>query len=153
MKRRAKPKHQRLKLILVAFASVGLGAALMAYTLSRNMVFFYTPQMIAENAPETGRAIRLGGRVKTGSVIKAENLENRFVIYDGGAETTVYYKGLLPDLFREEQGIIAEGALQPDGTFTATRVLAKHDENYMPPEVARALKEQGLWKEGGDSAP
>lgn len=147
--RRLKPKQQRFRLILIALASVALGVGLMAYTLSRNMVFFYTPQMVAENAPEAGRYVRLGGRVRPGSIIRSDRLEHRFAVYDGAAETAVSYRGILPDLFRDDQGVIAEGRFDASGTFMAERVLAKHDENYMPPEVARALKEQGLWKEGG----
>jgi cytochrome c-type biogenesis protein CcmE len=152
-KPKPKPKHQRLKLIGIALASVAAGVAVIAYTLSRNMVFFYTPAMIAQNPPDAGRQIRLGGRVKPGTVQTEEGLRNTFTIYDGIGETVVRYQGILPDLFREEQGIIAEGALAQDGTFAAQRVLAKHDENYMPPEVARALKEQGLWKDGAPVVP
>jgi len=103
--------------------------------------------LIQSVAPIVGARLRLGGLVKEGSVVRGENLAVRFAVTDGKSTVQVAFQGLLPDLFREGQGIVAEGALDPTGTFKADSVLAKHDEKYMPKEVADALKQQGLWKD------
>src|SRR5207237_7588465 len=107
---------------------------------------FYSPTQVAEKKPGPERRFRLGGLVEQGS-LKKDGLEVRFTVTDLAARTPVVYRGLLPDLFREGQGVIAEGTLGDDGLFTAREVLAKHDENYMPPEVAKALNESGRWQE------
>jgi cytochrome c-type biogenesis protein CcmE len=142
-------KKRRLVLISSALAVLGLAAGLVLFALNDTIVFFRSPSEIAAEGTQPGTRLRLGGLVKEGSVVKQDNAHVRFTVTDGGAEVTVNYAGLLPDLFREGQGIIAEGALVPDGSFRADSVLAKHDENYMPKEVADALKKQGRWQEGG----
>jgi cytochrome c-type biogenesis protein CcmE len=115
--------------------------------LSDNLVFFYSPTQVAEKHPGPDRRLRIGGLVEQGSV-KKDGQEVRFIVTDLKQTVPVVYRGLLPDLFREGQGVIAEGTLGADGVFTAREVLAKHDEKYMPPEVAKALKESGRWQEG-----
>ncbi|HEY4168422.1 MAG TPA: cytochrome c maturation protein CcmE, partial [Reyranella sp.] len=109
--------------------------------------FFYSPTQVAEKHPGAGRRLRIGGLVEQGSV-KKDGQEVRFIVTDLKKTLPVVYRGLLPDLFREGQGVVAEGTLGADGVFTAREVLAKHDEKYMPPEVAKALKESGRWQEG-----
>ncbi|MCJ8143885.1 cytochrome c maturation protein CcmE [Ancylobacter sp. A5.8] len=141
-------KKRRLVLITSALAVLGVAAGLVLYALNDTIVFFRSPSEIAAEGTAPGSRLRLGGLVKEGSVVKQDNAHVRFVVTDGGADMAVAYAGLLPDLFREGQGIIAEGVLEPDGSFRADSVLAKHDENYMPKEVADALKKQGVWQEG-----
>ncbi len=118
----------------------------MLTALNDNLVFFYSPSQIAEKGIAPDRRFRLGGLVEAGSVQK-NGEEVRFTVTDTLKTVAVVYRGLLPDLFREGQGVIAEGTLRADGVFAAREVLAKHDENYMPPEVAKALKEAGQWKD------
>lgn len=138
-------KQKRLGVIAGLGAVLAVAAGLILTALSDQIVFFYSPSDLAEKDVVPGQDIRLGGLVKDGTWAKTgEN--NTFVITDGGAETAVTYVGILPDLFREGQGVIAEGALTGEGTFTATTVLAKHDENYIPKEVADSLKERGEWR-------
>jgi cytochrome c-type biogenesis protein CcmE len=111
-------------------------------------VFFSTPAMVAEKHIQAGKRFRLGGLVQPGSLVRGDNLAVTFSVADGSATTLpVSYKGILPDLFREGQGVVAEGALDSSGVFKADTVLAKHDETYMPKEVADALKKQGHWKD------
>ena len=141
-------KGRRLLLIGSALGVLGIAAGLVLFALNDTIVFFRSPGEIAAERTMPGTRLRLGGLVENGSVVKADNTHVRFVVTDGGANLTVNYVGLLPDLFREGQGVIAEGTMEPDGTFRADSVLAKHDENYMPKEVADALKKQGVWKEG-----
>ncbi|MGA0561227.1 cytochrome c maturation protein CcmE [Ancylobacter sp. VNQ12] len=141
-------KGRRLLLISSALGVLGIAAGLVLFALNDTIVFFRSPSDIAAQHPAPGSRLRLGGLVKDGSVVKQDNAHVRFVVTDGGADVSVYYVGLLPDLFREGQGVIAEGVLDGDGTFRADSVLAKHDEKYMPKEVADALKKQGVWKEG-----
>jgi cytochrome c-type biogenesis protein CcmE len=141
-------KGRRLLLISSALGVLGIAAGLVLFALNDTIVFFRSPSDIAAEHPMPGTRLRLGGLVKDGSVVKQDNAHVRFVVTDGGAEVAVYYAGLLPDLFREGQGVIAEGVLDGAGTFQADSVLAKHDEKYMPKEVADALKKQGVWKEG-----
>ncbi len=141
------PKRRRLWLLLSSLGVLGVAAALVLYSLNDNLVFFYSPSQVAEKHPGPERRFRLGGLVEQGSV-KKDGQEVRFSVTDLQKTVPVVYRGLLPDLFREGQGVIAEGTLGADGTFAAREVLAKHDENYMPPEVAKALKEAGRWKEG-----
>jgi len=115
-------------------------------------VFFNSPTDVVEKHISPGSRIRLGGLVKEGSVLKGDNLWVNFAVTDGKNTIQVAYQGLLPDLFREGQGVVTEGALDPAGTFKADNVLAKHDEKYMPKEVADALKKQGHWKMGDEPA-
>ncbi len=143
-------KQQRTMLILGALAFLGIAAGLILYALRDTLVFFYTPSEVSEKLAEKqlapGARLRLGGLVEKGSVKLLDDGEIRFVITDTAREVPVTFKGILPDLFREGQGVVAEGRLQPDGSFVADTVLAKHDEKYMPREVADALKEKGLWQ-------
>ena len=141
------PKRRRLWLLVGSLGVLGVAAALVLTALDDNLVFFHSPTQIAEKKPPPDRRFRLGGLVEAGS-LKKDGQEVRFVVTDLQKTVPVVYRGLLPDLFREGQGVIAEGTLGGDGVFTARDVLAKHDENYMPPEVARALKESGRWNEG-----
>jgi cytochrome c-type biogenesis protein CcmE len=141
-----KPKRKRLWL-LVGSLCVLAAAALVLSALSDNIVFFYSPSQLAEKHPSPDRRFRLGGLVENGSVQK-EGPEVRFRVTDLRKSVEVVYRGILPDLFREGQGVIAEGSLGANGVFVAREVLAKHDEKYMPPEVAKALKASGRWKEG-----
>jgi cytochrome c-type biogenesis protein CcmE len=141
------PKRRRLWMLVGSLCVLGVAATLVLYSLNDNLVFFYSPSQVAEKKPSPERRFRLGGLVVEGSVQKMGQ-ETRFRITDLKGELPVVYRGLLPDLFREGQGVIAEGSLGADGIFVAREVLAKHDENYMPPEVAKALKESGRWKEG-----
>jgi len=142
------PKRKRLWLLVGSLAVLGVAATLVLTALNDNIVFFYSPTQVAEKKPGPERRFRLGGLVEPGSV-KKDGPEVRFTVTDLQKTVAVVYRGLLPDLFREGQGVIAEGTLGPDGVFLARDVLAKHDENYMPPEVAKALKESGRWNEGG----
>lgn len=141
-------RQRRLVLIGIALFVLALAAALALSALRDNIVFFHSPSEIAQKKIEPGTRIRIGGLVKEGSV-KREGLEARFEVTDGGASLPVTFIGVLPDLFREGQGVVAEGALQANGSFRADTVLAKHDENYMPREVVDALKQQGVWKHEG----
>ena len=129
---------------------LGLAAGLVLYALNDAIVFFNSPTDVIEKQVAPGARIRLGGLVKPGSLVRGDNLKVRFEVTDGNKSVLVSYTGILPDLFREGQGIVTEGALDVAGTFRADSVLAKHDETYMPKEVADALKKQGHWKtEGG----
>ena len=119
----------------------------MLNALRDSIVFFSTPTMAAEKHIPAGKRFRLGGLVENGSLVRGDNLAVSFKVSDGGATLPVTYKGILPDLFREGQGVVAEGALDPSGVFKADTVLAKHDETYMPKDVADALKKQGHWKD------
>jgi cytochrome c-type biogenesis protein CcmE len=141
------PKRRRLWMLVGSLGVLGVAVTLVLTSLNDNLVFFYSPSQVAEKKPGPERRFRLGGLVVEGSVQK-KGQETRFRITDLKGELPVVYRGLLPDLFREGQGVIAEGSLAADGTFVAREVLAKHDENYMPPEVAKALKESGRWQEG-----
>ena len=141
-------KHRRLVLLLVCGLGLGTAAALVLTAFGDNMVFFLAPSDVAAKAPHNGRTFRLGGLVQAGSVEHVREREKplvRFRITDGAATVTVSYAGILPDLFREGQGVVTLGTLQPDGGFLASEVLAKHDETYMPKEVADALKRSGHW--------
>jgi cytochrome c-type biogenesis protein CcmE len=140
-------KRRRLYLVLFGMALLGVATALMLNAFSDNLVFFHTPTDVATKSLEQDRRFRLGGLVEEESVSKAEDgLTTKFRITDNENAIIVVFKGSLPDLFREGQGVIAEGKLDTDGVFQASEVLAKHDENYMPPEVADALKKTGQWK-------
>ncbi|WP_428676682.1 cytochrome c maturation protein CcmE [Reyranella sp.] len=140
------PKRRRLWLLLGSLGTLGVAAALVLTALNDNLVFFYSPTQVAEKSIGPDRRFRLGGLVEEGSVQKDGQVV-RFTVTDTHKTLKVTYRGILPDLFREGQGVIAEGSIGPDGVFTAREILAKHDENYMPPEVAKALKESGKWKD------
>ncbi|HHH36947.1 MAG TPA: cytochrome c maturation protein CcmE [Gammaproteobacteria bacterium] len=139
-----KPRHKRLAFILVGLAGLGIAAALILNAFRSNLVFFFSPsQVVAREAP-VGRSFRLGGLVEEGSLERLEDgVTVRFLVTDNVETIPVIYTGILPDLFREGQGVVAQGKLGEDGVFHAEQVLAKHDENYMPPEVAEALKKSG----------
>jgi cytochrome c-type biogenesis protein CcmE len=141
-------KGRRLTLIGTALAIVAFAVALAAYALRDNIVFFYGPSEVLQKSIATGARLRIGGLVKPGSLVKAEGQRANFIITDNAHDVAVTYQGLLPDLFREGQGVVAEGVLEGPGQFHADSVLAKHDERYMPREVVDALKKQGRWQEG-----
>ena len=128
----------------LAVLTVAVGLVLMA--MRDSIVFFYTPSDVETKELAAGQRFRLGGLVEAGSIVRGEGTTVRFIVTDMQKRLPVTYIGVLPDLFREKQGVVAEGKLEPDGVFHADQVLAKHDENYMPPEVAKRLKEQGVWK-------
>ena len=144
-------RQRRLALIGSALAVLGISLALVLTAFKDSIVFFNSPTDVAEKHIAPGSRIRLGGLIKEGSVVRGENLQVHFDVTDGNATIPVAYQGLLPDLFREGQGVVTEGTLEPSGTFKADTVLAKHDEVYMPKEVADALKKQGHWKGGGEA--
>jgi cytochrome c-type biogenesis protein CcmE len=140
-------KRRRLYFVVLGLLAVGAAAALVLTALRQDIVFFFSPTEIVEaKVPTEGRRIRLGGLVEQGSVIK-EGATVRFRITDGANVVPVVFTGLLPDLFREGQGVVTEGKMGRDGAFLAAEVLAKHDENYMPKEVADSLKKSGHWQE------
>ena len=140
-------KQRRLTLVGGSLAVLALAAALVLNAMRDSIVFFSTPAMVAEKHVPAGRKFRLGGLVQPGSLVRGDNLAVTFEVADGSAALPVSFKGILPDLFREGQGVVAEGALDSSGVFRADTVLAKHDETYMPKEVADALKKQGHWKD------
>ena len=142
-----KRKHRRLLLVLGSLALVGAGAALVLTAVEDSLVFFYTPADLAERNIAGDQLFRLGGLVEEGSVEQSGST-TLFRVTDFTRTVPVSFNGVLPDLFREGQGVVAEGSLQSDGTFIASQVLAKHDETYMPKEVADALKNSGRWKDG-----
>ena len=142
-------KQRRLSLIGAALGVLALAVALVLGALKDSIVFFNSPTDVVDKHVNPGTRIRIGGLVKEGSVWRGDGLAVRFDVTDGKSTVPVAYQGLLPDLFREGQGIVAEGALDPAGMFRADSVLAKHDETYMPKEVADALKKQGYWKDDG----
>ena len=144
-----KRKHKRLTFVAMAMGLLGIAAALVLLALEESIVFFYGPSDLIEKRVEAGRRIRVGGLVEKGSVERAGNGVVRFRITDLARTVPVTYTGILPDLFREGQGVIAEGRMAA-GVFRADEVLAKHDETYMPPEVAEALKKAGRWRDTGD---
>jgi cytochrome c-type biogenesis protein CcmE len=145
-------RGRRLALIAAALAVVGGAAGLALYALSDSIVFFYSPSEVAEKALRPGARLRVGGLVKSGSVVKSAGETVAFVVTDGANNVSVSYQGLLPDLFREGQGVVAEGVLAAPDQLRADTILAKHDERYMPREVVEALKKEGRWREGEDVA-
>jgi cytochrome c-type biogenesis protein CcmE len=137
-----KPRHKRAAIAVGVLAAVGVGVGLVLNAFNSNLVFFYTPtQIAAKEAPE-GRTFRVGGLVQAGTVVR-EGVTVRFLVTDTAKTVPVRYEGVLPDLFKEGKGVVAQGQLGPDGVFAAREVLAKHDENYMPPEAADALEKAG----------
>ncbi len=136
-----KPRHRRLALVVAGLALLSIAAALVLNAFQSNLVFFFTPSQVAANEAPQGRTFRIGGMVAEGSVKRqADGLTVQFVVTDTAKNIPVAYRGTLPDLFREGKGVVAQGQLGPDGVFRASEVLAKHDENYMPPEAADAIK-------------
>jgi cytochrome c-type biogenesis protein CcmE len=140
-------KQRRLSFLLVGLAVLSVAAALTLTALQDTLVFFYSPTELEAKQVPQGRNVRVGGLVEQGSVSRAAG-EVKFRVTDTAKAVDVVYRGQLPDLFREGQGVVCEGMLGPDGVFRATEVLAKHDENYMPREVVDALKKSGRWQEG-----
>jgi cytochrome c-type biogenesis protein CcmE len=134
-----KPRHKRLAGIALGLAALGVAAALVLSAFEKNLVFFFTPSQVAANEAPQGRTFRIGGMVLEGSV-KRQGVDVHFVVTDTAKTIPVVYQGQLPDLFREGKGVVAQGELGPDGIFRARQVLAKHDENYMPPEAAEAVQ-------------
>ncbi len=147
-------KHRRLVLLLVCGLGLGGATALTLSAFSDNLVFFVTPSDLAKQNPGS-RSVRLGGLVEQGSLERSSGGQPtaRFRVTDGTATVAVTYRGILPDLFREGQGVVALGNMQPDGSFRASEVLAKHDESYMPKEVADALKKSGRWNPAAGPPP
>jgi len=138
-----KPRHKRLAAIALGVVALGVAAALVLSAFQQNLVFFFTPSQVAANEAPQGRTFRIGGMVEKGSV-KREGVEVRFLVTDTAKTIPVVYSGALPDLFREGKGVVAQGQLGADGVFRAREVLAKHDENYMPPEAAHALEKAAV---------
>ena len=142
-------RQRRLVLIGSALCVLALAVGLVLTALRDSIVFFNSPTDVVEKNVAPGSRIRLGGLVKEGTLVRGDNLQVRFEVTDGNKSVPVSDTGILPDLFREGQGVVTEGALNTAGTFKADSVLAKHDETYMPKEVADALKKQGHWKADG----
>jgi len=141
-----KPKHQRLLFIAVSVVFLCVSVLLTLRAFRDNLVFFYSPSDIARQTIPPDRLIRIGGLVEEGSIVRESAETIHFVLTDGSGKVTVGYTGLLPNLFRDGQGVVAEGYLKDSGHFAARSILAKHDENYMPREVVDALKRSGKWK-------
>ena len=137
-----KARHKKLALIVLVLAALGIAVALVLNAFNSNLVFFFSPTQVAAGEAPINRAFRIGGLVEEGSIKReADGLTTRFVVTDTARTIPVTYTGILPDLFKEGKGVVAEGRLGPDGVFAATQVLAKHDENYMPPEAADAIEQ------------
>jgi cytochrome c-type biogenesis protein CcmE len=140
-------KQRRLTLIGCSLAVLAIAAGLVLNALRDSILFFSTPTMAVEKHLQPGQRFRLGGMVREGSLVRGDKLQVKFDVTDGNATLPVAYQGILPDLFREGQGIVSEGALDASGVFKADTVLAKHDETYMPKAVAEELKKTGHWKD------
>ena len=140
-------RQRRISLIAVSFGVLAVAVGLVLSALKDSIVFFNSPTDIIQKQVTAGTRIRLGGLVSPGSLQRNDNMQVRFQVTDGNNAVTVAYQGMLPDLFREGQGVVTEGALDQTGVFRADNVLAKHDETYMPKEVADSLKKQGHWKD------
>lgn len=137
-----KPRHKRLALVAAGLAGLALAAALVLTAFQKNLVFFFTPTQVAANEAPQGRSFRIGGLVQEGSVKRQpDGVSVRFVVTDTAQSIPVLYRGVLPDLFREGKGVVTQGKLGADGLFRADEVLAKHDENYMPPEAQHAVEQ------------
>ena len=134
-----KPRHKRAAIVVGVLAAVGVAVTLVLNAFNSNLVFFYTPTQIAAKEAPQGRTFRIGGLVQAGTVAR-DGVTVRFLVTDTAQTVPVRYEGVLPDLFKEGKGVVAQGQLGPDGVFVAREVLAKHDENYMPPEAADALQ-------------
>ena len=140
-----KPKHKRLIFVGLGVGLLGLAAILVLSALKDSVVFFHTPSELAEKPVSADQRLRIGGLVEEGSVLRGDGAQVRFRVTDLAHTVAIFYEGILPDLFREGQGVVVEGRMR-DGVLVADQVLAKHDENYMPPEVADALKQSGQWQ-------
>ncbi|HEX2511899.1 MAG TPA: cytochrome c maturation protein CcmE, partial [Xanthobacteraceae bacterium] len=140
-------RQRRSSLIAVSLGVLALALGLVLSAMRDSIVFFNSPTDVLQKHVAAGTRIRLGGLVSPGTLVRSDNMQVRFQVTDGNHTVTVAYQGLLPDLFREGQGVVTEGALDTAGIFRADSVLAKHDENYMPKEVADSLKKQGHWKD------
>jgi cytochrome c-type biogenesis protein CcmE len=137
-----KPRHKRFALIGAGVCALAIATALVLNAFRSNLVFFFTPTQVAAKEAPVGRTFRIGGMVETGSLAReADGLTVHFRVTDTAKTIPVVYRGILPDLFKEGKGVVAQGKLGPDGKFTASEVLAKHDENYMPPEAAHAMEQ------------
>jgi cytochrome c-type biogenesis protein CcmE len=137
-----KPRHKRFALIGAGVGALALATALVLNAFRSNLVFFFTPTQVAAREAPVGRTFRIGGMVESGSLARdADGLTVHFRVTDTAKTVPVVYKGILPDLFKEGKGVVAQGRLGPNGEFTASEVLAKHDENYMPPEAAHAMEQ------------
>ncbi len=145
-------KKRRAVLIFGGLILMGVASTLVLSALRTQVTFFMSPTDVLANSPKPGARFRLGGLVEAGTFHKGNGTQSTFSLTDGSKSLAVTYNGILPDLFKEGQGAVAEGVLAPDGVFTADTVLAKHDEKYMPPEVAAALKKAGRWQEQGAKA-
>jgi cytochrome c-type biogenesis protein CcmE len=145
-------KKRRIQLLGIAGVMLALATGLIGYAMRDGIEFFRSPSQVALDPPREGERFRLGGLVEEGSVVRGDGETVRFFVTDGGANLPVVFAGILPDLFREGQGVVTTGTLQ-DGVFVASEVLARHDESYMPKEVADALREQGLLRHGGGINP
>ena len=141
-----KTRYKRAAIAIGALSALGVAAALVLNAFNSNLVFFYTPTQIASKEAPQGRTFRVGGMVEQGSV-KRDGVTVHFKVTDTAQTVPVRYDGVLPDLFKEGKGVVAQGQLGPDGVFVAREVLAKHDENYMPPEAAEAIKQGGQMRE------
>lgn len=149
-----KSRHKKLALIGGALAVVGIASALVLNALNSNIALYITPTEVAEGKAPSGKLFRIGGLVKEGSIERqADGVTIAFIVTDTAKDIKVSYKGILPDLFKDGKGAVAQGRLAPDGSFVATEVLAKHDENYMPPEAAQAVNDAQARAAGADKAP
>jgi cytochrome c-type biogenesis protein CcmE len=146
---KSRTARRRLLVVAVAAPVMALAVGLTLYGLRRSISYFYTPAQAADAHVPAGRGIQLGGLVKPGSVVRGANGQVEFAVADARAASKVVYKGDLPDLFREGQGVVAIGAYDAAGVFEARQILAKHDERYMPRELTKALKASGEWRGGG----
>ena len=145
-----KPRHKKAAIAVGVLAALGVAVGLVLNAFNSNLVFFYTPTQVAQKEAPQGRTFRIGGMVSEGSVVR-EGVTVRFAVTDTAQTVNVRYEGVLPDLFKEGKGVVAQGQLGPDGTFVAREVLAQHDENYMPPEAAAALEQAHKMRAKGDS--
>ncbi len=143
-----KPKKRRLVIIVAGLSLFGLATGLVLAAFDEGVTYFYSPSDLVEKQVPRGRMLRIGGLVEEDSLVRGEGLTVTFRVTDLAQTVPVQYSGILPDLFREGQGVVAVGKLEQNGVFVASEVLAKHDENYMPPEAAEALKRSGQWAEG-----
>jgi cytochrome c-type biogenesis protein CcmE len=135
-----KPRHKRLILIVIAIAGLVVASVLVMNALRSNTSYFFSPTRIVANEAPRDRTIRIGGVVKKDSIKRLQGLDMEFIVTDNVADVKVFYSGILPDLFAEEKSVVTKGRLQADGSFKAEQVLAKHDEKYIPPEVAEAME-------------
>jgi len=137
-----KPRHKRIAIIAAGLAALGIAAALVLNAFQSNLVFFFSPSQVAANEAPQGKTFRIGGMVEAGSLKRGgDGLTVSFRVTDTAKTIPVVYTGILPDLFKEGKGVVAQGRIGPDGRFIATEVLAKHDENYMPPDAAHAIEQ------------